>query len=403
MKSTDNLLDLFNKTRASIYSWATNDLTCFLAMEVMTVGYAKMKLFYEDLGEDPDEIVVLFGPDGSTTRNKSRFDEGVGYGCIIATKRFIFPSLLHPNACGFGLYRLDELPEQKILIKRLNHMKTAGIPVGDKRGKWDVWKSNHFIDLIQLDELFAESYEEILIPGNYVLIHSSQQTEKQKLSYWNPSEFIAVETPLGKVMGLEGDSAKNYLEYFKSVEQYSKAKRTSIANELFGEDNVFCVANPTHQGYYKEKDYYVMRLGLYDTLSKSGDMNLPLFPLGFNGYSTIYLYEGLANISDVHWSKSEIEKANNLNHVDFIRRANILPHGGGYKLDYPYRSVKSKYYENQIFFELFDPDVRSKLLIQDIEALEYGYRQPEEIIPLVDRYDLGKQIATFSPEYVIKF
>ena len=228
MISTNNLIELLDKTRASIYSWATNDLTCQLAKEVMTLGYVKMKLFYEDLGENPEEIIVIFGPDGSTTRNKTRFDEGVGYGCTIATKRFIFPSLLHPNACGFGLYRLDEIPEQKEMIRRLNHLKKSGVPVGDIRGKWDVWKSNHFIDIIELDELFDERYAELLSPRKYVLIHSSQQTEKQKLSYWYPEEFISMDTPLGTIKGLEGDSARNYLDYFKSVEQYSKANALQL-------------------------------------------------------------------------------------------------------------------------------------------------------------------------------
>jgi len=403
MKNKFNISKLLEDSKSSIYSWATNDLTCLLAMEVMSIGYTKMKLFYDDLGEDPEDLIVIFGPDGSTTRNKTRFDEGVGYGCVIATKKYIFPSLLHPNACGFGLYRIDELPNRESLIKKLNHMKMHGVPIGDKRGKWDVWKSNHFIDLLQLDHLYYDTYQKILLPGKYVLIHSSQQTEKNKLSYWEPNDFITIETPLGKAAGLEGKSASEYLEYFKSVEQYSKAKRTSIANELFGEENVYCVSNPTHQGYFVEGEYYVMRLGLYNTQSKSGSSNLSLFPLGFNGYSSIYLYEGLENIKDQFWNQKEIDKAKELNHLNFIRRANIMPHGGGYKLFYPHKKVRSVYYENQIFFELFDSDVQSKLLIQDIEALEYGYRVPEDIIPLVDKYELGRQIATFSPEYVIKF
>ncbi len=406
MSSNSVKKNLLNEARNDIYSWSTNDLTCQLSKQVMSIGYAKLKIFYKEQDLDPNTIIVLYGPDGSVTRNKTRFNEGVGYGCIVATKDYIFPSLLHPNGCGFGLYRLDDLPSTKILIRRLNLLKKNGIPIGDQLGKLDIWKSNHFIDILKLDNITSNSlskYEQFLLPGYYVLLHSSQQIETHRLAYWNSEEFDQVQTPFGPIEGLSSDYSPEYLKFFSKIENFSKEKRNSIANELFGEENVTCIANPTHQGYFQEGDYNVMRLGLYNTKTKSGEKNQSLFPIGFNGYSFIYLYEGLPNIKRSNWTTNQYDRARHYGHVDFLENSNFLPHGGGYKLMYPYSSVKSTIFDNNIYFDLFDAPMKSKILIQNTEALEYGYRGPGEILPLVDRLKLGNRVAKFTPVQVIKF
>lgn len=405
MKSDSLVAKLIERARNEIYSWATNDLTCQLAKEVMCIGLAKVKIFYNELGFDPNNVIVVFGPDGSVTRNKTRFNEGVGYGCIVATKDFIFPSLLHPNGCGFGLFRLEELPSLSELMRRLNILKKGGIPIDGQQGKWDVWKSNHFIDILRLDEVNPNysQYDEWLSQGYYVLIHSSQQIETKRLSHWNAEEFTQVDTPFGTIEGLADESLKEYLRFFQKVEDYSKKKRTSIAIELFGEKNVNCIANPTHQGYYQENNYFVMRLGLYNSLNHTGEKNLPLFPLAFNGYSFIYLYEGQPNVNERHWTNNQYQRAKDMRHVDFLKQANILPHGGGYKLMYPFATARSVIIDGLNYFQLLDArSSESQMLIQNIEALEYGYRGPTEILPLVDQLELGKRVARFVPTRVIK-
>jgi hypothetical protein len=404
-KNELNKVRLLQEARDDIYSWAINDLTCQLAKEVMSIGLAKIKLFNQEIGIDPNDVVVVFGPDGSVTRNKTRFMEGVGYGCAVATKDYIFPSLLHPNACGYGLYRINDKPSIKEVIKNLKVLKKEGIPIGDQKGKWDVWKSNHFIDILKLDHRYVEfsDFESWLFQGYYVLIHSSQQIEKKKLSYWNEEEFTKIETPFGMIEGLTDDSRQKYLEFFSKMEKYSQLKRTSIAQELFGEENVTCLSNPCHQGYFQEKDYFVMRLGLYNSRNKSGEKNLPLFPIGFNGYSFIYLYEGCSNIKEKFWTQNQSQRAKDKGHVNFIRSAQLLPHGGGYKLILPFSAVKSLIFGGNSYFDLYDAPMESRMLIQDVEALEFGYRGPQEVLPLVDRLELGKRVARFIPIQVIKF
>ncbi|MFX0123153.1 MAG: hypothetical protein ACFFAE_05905, partial [Candidatus Hodarchaeota archaeon] len=172
---------------------------------------------------------------------------------------------------------------------------------------------------------------------------------------------------------------------------------------LFGEDNIRCIANPTHQGYYKENNYNVMRLGLYNSLNKTGEKKLPFFPLAFNGYSFIYLYEGQPNIKQKHWTNNQHQRAKKKAHDDFLRNVNILPHGGGYKLMYPFSRVRSVVFDKSNYFELLEAPMESQMLIQNIEALEYGYRGPTEILPLVDRLELGRRVARFVPTQVIKF
>ncbi|MHA2224982.1 MAG: hypothetical protein ACXAC8_07245, partial [Candidatus Hodarchaeales archaeon] len=127
------------------------------------------------------------------------------------------------------------------------------------------------------------------------------------------------------------------------------------------------------------------------------------FPLAFNGYSFIYLYEGLTNIKNIHWTNNQHQRAKENDHDDFLKKANILPHGGGYKLLYPFSAIKSVVLDGRNYFNLFDAPMESQMLIQNIEALEYGYRAPTEILPLVDRLQLGKRVARFVPVRVIKF
>ncbi|MHA2389168.1 MAG: hypothetical protein ACXACW_10660 [Candidatus Hodarchaeales archaeon] len=227
--------DLLREAKSHMYSWTTNDLTSKLAKEVMSIGLAKIISFYQESGNDPNNVLVVFGPDGSITRNKSRFNSGVGYGCAVITKDYLFPSLLHPNGCGFGLYHVSNMPPIDQLMDRLHILKKNGVPVGRQTGKWDVWKSNHFIDLLRLESLTNRysHYEKYLPSGDYVLIHSSQQTEKEKLSYWKEEEFERIKTPFGVIEGLPEDSGNEYLNYFESVENYSKNKRESIAEALY--------------------------------------------------------------------------------------------------------------------------------------------------------------------------
>lgn len=402
--SGDIKAKLLQEARDEIYSWTITDLTSQLAKEVMSIGLTKIKIFNQEVGIDPNDVVVVFGPDASVTRNKERFDQGVALGCAVATKDYIFPSLLHPNACGYGLYRINGKPSVKEIIKNLKVLKKDGIPIGHRKGKWDVWKSNHFIDILKLDQIYPQftDYESWLFQGYYVLIHSSQQIAKKKLSYWNEEEFTKVETPFGMIEGLTDDSRQNYLEFFSKMEEYSQLKRTSIAHELFGEENITCLSNPCHQGYFQEYDYFVMRLGLYNSRNRSGEKNLPIFPLGFNGYSFIYLYEGCSNIKETYWTQNQSQRAKDKDHINFLKKVQLLPHGGGYKLILPFSTVKSVIYDDEPYFDLFDAPMESRMLIQDIEALEFGYRGPNEVLPLVDRLELGRRVARFTPIQVIK-
>jgi hypothetical protein len=396
---------LLKDARNDIYSWATNDLTCQLAKEVMSIGLAKIKLFFKELGADPNHVIVVFGPDGSVTRNTIRFTNGVGYGCVIATKDYIFPSLLRPNGCGYGLYAVEEEIPLKKVIQQLNLLEKKGVPVGNRKGIIDIAKSNHFIDILRLDKIYPEysHYETWLNADSYVLIHSAQQIEIDRLCYWDQDEFTNIETPFGTIQGLSDESRQYYFDFFHEMELYGEEKRNSIAETLFGEDNVTCISNAVHQGYFAEDKYGVMRLGLYNSMKETGIRKIPIFPLGFNANSFVYLYEGQSNIKERHWTKNQTDRAKQHNHTEFLKKINLLPHGGGYALNYQYSKVNTEIINNNLYFRMQDAPMEGSMLIQDVEALEYKYRGPGEILSLVDRLELGKRIARFFPVHILKF
>jgi hypothetical protein len=288
-----------------VYSFATTDLAYKLGKAAMGVGIYKIQWFLDKVGSDKEDIVAVFGPDGTITMNTGRFESGVGYGCVVSTRSYMFPTLLKPNACGFGLFKINDFDYEQVL-KNHQELKRNGVQVDDKTEVMDTSKSNHFISILNLEEVYKERYG--LDQGFYVIIHSSPQSFKEKLYNWDSGDLIKERTPLGEVEGLSGGGAKDYLSFFKKAEEVSKMKRIAIAEKLFGSGNVETICNPTHQGYFEEGGRYTMRLGIHNSLDLSSE-GKRLFPIGFNSYSPIFLYTGKKNINKKFWTVHQLERA----------------------------------------------------------------------------------------------
>lgn len=364
----------------------------------MAVGVHKMQHFLDAVGADVNDVVVVFGPDGTITKNRERFRGGTGYGCAVSTKDYMFPNLLRPNSCGFGFFKLYNFNSREFLEAH-KELKRNGVKINKETEVIDTYKSNHFIDLLRLEETYIDDY--CLEPGLYVLIHSSPQKLKGDLYNWNSEDMITIDTSLGEVDGLSSSGAEEYLKLFKKVEDVSKKKRVTIADELFGEGNVELVCNPTHQGYFKEDGRYVMRLGIHNSTDAS-TCGKPIFPIGLNAYSPIFLYEGLENIKKKFWTVGQLERAEEQNHTKIIENINILPHGGGYSLNLPYTDVNYEIEGDEILYVLSDPMIRGSLTFFEPGYIEYKYRSPNEILPQIRRFELGEKIAMFSPLKIFK-
>ncbi|MFW6117785.1 MAG: hypothetical protein ACOC6G_04285, partial [Thermoproteota archaeon] len=340
------------------YFFTKTDLSSKISYRSMALGVAKIQCFLDEVEGNPEDVVVVFGPDGCFTRNYERFRNGVGYGCAVSTEKYMFPKLLRPNACGFLLIHLTEEVALREILKAHKKLKTEGVMVNGKRDKWDIYKSNHFVDLIRLETVehpYTEEFEWLKPGEKFVLLHSSPQGYKEDLYNFRSEEMIKVETSLGPVEALSGKGASEYIELFKEAEKISKDKRVVIAESLFGEENIETVCNPTHQGYFKEDSRFVMRLGTHNSQDTSSPTGKPIFPIAFNAYSKFFLYEGRPNIKYDFWTEKQRERAEELGHKKIIENINILPHGGGYALNLPYSDVDYTILNGEIYYKLFNP------------------------------------------------
>jgi hypothetical protein len=145
-----------------------------------------------------------------------------------------------------------------------------------------------------------------------------------------------------------------------------------------------------------------MRLGTHNSKDTSSPTGKPIFPVAFNAYSKFFLYEGRPNIKYDFWTEKQRERAEELGHKKIIENINILPHGGGYALNLPYTDVDYTILNGEIYYKLFNPLMEGSFRTNSARYLEYEYRNPDYVLPMVDRFELGEKMATFVPEEILK-
>ncbi len=382
------------------FSLGLRDLASTLSYQNMMYGLGKI---LHVLGN----CLCVFGPDATITRNIRRWQNGFGYGAVIRwfDDDIMFPEIM-PNGCGMIVVRLDELPEKKELFESIAYVEDNEITLDGIKLKPDLGRGNHFLEFYSPLELSPELEDTMPMDCYYAVLHCSSPEIKDNL-YGKIDDGKKVETPLGPISVLEGDEAKEYLRIWKDVESFSKRRREILIKALL--ENSQTIINKTHQGVCGENE---VRLGCYDT-NDTSDGN-PYFPVTLRWDLPMYILKGKQNLTKESIARLRFEKrAKKLDLFEELEHANILPLGGGYKLDIPYSETEIVRSGNRRYFTLKEPrtaaigaDEKSlqrygEITFTNPRELPYEYRGKSVIEKSIE-YDLGVPMAKFQPLKTLK-
>lgn len=392
---------LLNVAEDRIFSLGPRDLASALSYENMRYGLGKMIYALDD-----DDVCCVFGPDATITRNVGRWQSGFGYGAVIKwpDNGIIFPEL-RPNACGMLLAKIDELPSQDELAESIARVESSELYLDETKIKPDFGKGNHFLEFYKVMGVSPDIEDRMPQDANYVIIHGSASERKDDL-YNKIAEGGKTRTPFGDIVVLDGSDAKEYYKVWLDFDEFSLRRREFIIKEVVGDCEV--ISNLTHQGMFSRNE---VRLGCHKTMDgKNPDT---LYPLALRWDLPVQIFRGKKNLTDDVISRVGFrERAERVGMIDKLRNINILPHGGGYRIDLPYtkiRVINSRIGNNFVLsgakpvskaedIARGKPDVSSfgEMVIMNPHILPYDYRGKGVIRKLME-FDLGTPVAKLQP------
>ncbi|RJQ33381.1 MAG: hypothetical protein C4562_00525 [Actinobacteria bacterium] len=389
--------DLLNEAKKNIYSFSSGDASDVISR--LNLGYGVGKIIYalQKRKMPYERTMCISAPDSGITRNKERWQAGFGYGCLIrwpgeqeTGKLIMFPQV-KPNACGMLVAKISKSYEPKELCDRLHHLEKNGFSKDSEAAKLNLGVSNHFIELCRV----TKSKDNRLTQNDLVVVIHTSASEKKSILYdfnnWQNKGGKWEQTPLGPLLVLEDQAAKQYLEEYNKIEQYSIKKRKAIAEHLFGDASEIC--NPTHQGLTADNE---VRLGSYRV-----DDGKCLFPVTFRWDLQIHLVSALPNLSDdVIKQKGYYGTAKQRGILDLFKTANILPHGGGYQI--PFSATGWNIIENGSKRLFSNKDLDNHFVFTSPSELPYNYRGLQ-VMDKIDKLKLGKSVVSLKQLYTLKY
>ncbi|MHA2400129.1 MAG: hypothetical protein ACXADU_14745 [Promethearchaeota archaeon] len=397
--------ELLERASQFIFSNGLGDGASRLCKANMKYGLSQIHLIQEKYGFEP-KATFISSPDETISRNKYRWNSGFGYGGKLnwgsGKDKLIFLNA-KVNCCGILVGGLEELPDPYELIKKIDAIKSMDLYQDDVLIKWDLGVSNHFINCFETKNL-----SDIELPPYIFLIHGSVPEFRDDSEgiglYIDKSDSlkeraIEEETKFGTQYILLDSDAKDYREFQKKAVNFSGLKRELIAEKLFDYGyNVVC--NQPHQFL---QDYNNMYLGSNCTDPNCELISSDIFPTTLSADINAYLFKGKKNLSAVTIKNMKFRKrAEQLEVLDVLSEANILPHGGGYSLPDIKEVIDIMEYKDQRYFvtSLITNNSRLKI-IRNVGELQFVYRGRDIVLKTL-QLDLGDIIARLNPLFSLK-
>ncbi|UCD01640.1 MAG: hypothetical protein JSV23_01045 [Promethearchaeota archaeon] len=397
--------DLLDRASQFIFSTGLNDGTSKLCKANMKYGLAMFHLIQERYGFEP-KATFISSPDETISRNKFRWNSGIGYGGRLnwgkGNEKLIFLNS-KPNCCGILVGGLEELPDPYNLIKKVDEIKSKELYHNEILIDWDFGISNHFINCFETKNL-----SNIDLPPYIFLMHGSAP-EFRDDSYGiglyidksNALREIAIEekSKLGKQYIVLDSDAKDYLEFNKKALEFSNLKREIIANNLF-DYGYEIICNQPHQFL---KDYNNMYLGSNCTDISCDLIDTNIFPTTLRADIAAYLFTGKKNLAETTLKNQNLlERAKDLELLELLTNAYILPHGGGYA----FNDIKDildilEYKDQRYFVASLKTSISRLKIIRDVSELQFEYRGRDIVLKTI-QLDLGEIIARLNPLFSLK-
>ena len=397
--------ELLKRAESYIFSTGINDGAAKLCKANMKYGLAMFHLIQEKYGFEP-KATFISSPDETISRNTYRWNSGLGYGGKIiwgnGSDKLVFLNV-KPNCCGILVGGLEEIPDPYDLIKTIDKVKNVKLYNNEVLLNWDYGVSNHFINCFETKFL-----SDIDFPPYMFMIHGSApefRDDKHGMGlYIDVSKTLkerAIEeqTKLGRQYILLDSDAKKYLDFNKKAINFSNKKREIIANKLFG-TGCEIICNTSHQFL---KDYKNMYFGSNCTDADCELVPTNIFPTALRADIACYLFKGKKSFSEITLKNNNfLERAENLELLDLLMNADILPHGGGYMLPDISRVQKVLEHNDQRYFacELVKDSKKLKI-VRNVKELQFEYRGRDVILKTL-QLDLGEIIARLNPIFSLK-
>ncbi|UCF85893.1 MAG: hypothetical protein JSV50_09755 [Desulfobacteraceae bacterium] len=398
---TEHKDELLARAEAHIFSTGLRDGATHLCRANMKYGLAKIHWVQEQLGTKSDTTFIST-PDMTITRNVARWKSGFGYGGKVTWGDGDIELVIldvKPNTCGMLVGGIERLPDSSELVRMVDKLKGGKREIDGIEVQWDFHLSNHFIDLFWVKPLGEVKFSEYVF-----IIHSSARelTGDNRIGfglYYDKSPLLRnmaerFNTPFGPLHILTGSRAREYYQFYRFAEEYSKQKRNIAAEALFGEFKL--IANEVHQGLANMNE---ILLGCHQFDEKEPDC---VFPFVLRADLPAYLVKGKPNLeeNDIE-SLGFRQRSQRLGVYDRLKKANIIPHGSGYA--FPDLLNVSRVFEHNAhrYFEVDLLNDRGKKVLSDVREIPYIYRGREVVLKTLE-LNMCELVAKLLPQYVLK-
>jgi len=398
-------IELLDRANQFIFSTGLNDGTSRLCRANMKYGLAQFHLIQEKYGFEP-KATFISSPDETISRNKFRWNSGLGYGGLLnwgdGKEKIIFLNT-KPNCCGMLVGGINEVPDPYNLIKKIDEIKSKELYHSNVLINWDYGISNHFINCFETKNL-----SDIRLPPYMFLIHGSAP-EYRDDSYGiglyidksKTLQDIAIEenSKFGKQFILLDSDANNYLNFHKKALEFSNLKREIIADNLF-DYGYEKICNQSHQFL---KDYNNIYLGSNCTDISCNLITSDIFPTTLRADIAAYLFKGKKNLTKTTLKNAGLlKRAKDLDLLELLENAYILPHGGGYAFNDTEEVLDILEYKDQRYFVTSLKTNKSRLkIIRNVSELQFEYRGRDIILKTI-QLDLGDIVARLNPLFSLK-
>ena len=397
----ENKDELLVRAEDHMFSTGLRDGATHLCRANMKYGLAKIHYVQDRLGLKPDATFIST-PDMTISRNAARWKSGFGYGGKVTWGDGDIELVIldvKPNTCGMLVGGLDRLPDSSELVRMVDKLKDRKREIDGIEIQWDFHLSNHFIDLFWVKPLGEVKFSE-----HVFIIHSSARElmGDNRIGfglYYDKSLLLRdmaerFDTPFGPLYVLTGFRAREYYEFYRYAEGYSKQKRIMAAELIFGEFQL--ISNEMHQGLVNMNE---ILLGCH--LLNEKDLEC-VFPFVLRADLPAYLVKGKPNLAenDIE-SLGFTQRSQRIGVYERLKKANIIPHGAGYTFPDLLNVYRVLEYNDHRYFEVDLLNDRGKKVLSDVREIPYAYRGREVVLKTLE-LNMCELVAKLLPRYVLK-
>lgn len=353
-----------------------------------TLCIAKIHYIQEKLGYGP-RAMFIGAPDFTFQTSPNKFYASVPEGGKVIWgdgSYDLIPGEMEFDFCGMLVGAVKDDPDLEGILDALHEMKGKDLEVdGRKIGLRNFSPGSHFLNLYGV-----ENHEALDMPKAVAVLHTASDEMRDPLINFVRERAEEMRTPFGKSCILQGDDAREYGERCRYASDFSRRKRKLLFEEIFGGGEV--IANHNHYELTSPNEAIIG----CNIIREEGEV----FVTTLGNSLSAYLVKGKMNISPEKIREIASEPIEGWAYEE-LRRANILPHGGGHKLNEVDGVAKVVLYPGG---KVIIPKCGSKdgtSAYADMKEISRGYRS-EAILDRVRSLELGDHFATLRFIYGVK-